>query len=70
MKKPFITVKTKIKVQLIFSFDNHEQQLWECEFKALPIDWNESDLIRNLIENAFPNDIENTKDLVKISMCI
>ena len=70
MKTPFITVKTKIKVQLIFSFDNHEQQMWECEFKALPLDWNESDLIRNLIENAFPNDIENTKDLVKISMCI
>ena len=71
MKKPFIiTVKTKIRVQLIFSFDNHEQQMWECTIKELPLEWKESDLIRNLIENAFPNDIENAKDLVKISMCI
>ena len=70
MKKPFITIKTKIKVQIIFTFDTKEQEMWECEFGALPIDWTQSDWIRNIIENAFEQDIENTKDLVKISMCI
>ena len=70
MKKQFITLKTNIKIEMIFSFQNKEQQLWKCELRAIPIDWNESDFIKNLIENAFHSDIESTKDLVKISMCI
>lgn len=70
MKKQFITLKTNIKIEMIFTFENKEQQLWKCELRTIPIDWNESDFIKNLIENAFHSDIESTKNLIKISMCI
>ena len=68
--KGHLVFNAKMKVQIIFTFDNQEQQLWNTEMKCIPIEMKESTWIKHLIELAFNDDINLTKDLVKISMCI
>ena len=68
--KGHLVFNARMKVQIIFTFDNQEQQLWNTEMKCIPIEMKESTWIRHLIELAFNDDINLTKDLVKISMCI
>ena len=59
-----------MNVEIIFTFDNQEQQMWNTKMKFIPLDMNESEWIKHLIERAFHNDMHLTKDLCKISMCI
>ena len=66
----FALYDTPMKIQMIFSFDNQEQQMWNTKMKFIPLDMNESEWIKHLIERAFHNDMHLTKDLCKISMCI
>mgnify|MGYP003151076064 FL=1 len=68
--KGHLVFNARMKVQIIFTFDNQEQQLWNTEMKCIPIEMKESTWIKHLIELAFNDDINLTKDLVKISMCI
>ena len=66
----FALYDTPMKIQMIFSFDNKDQQMWNTEMKFIPIEIKESEWIKDLIEMAFRDDINLTKDLYKISMCI
>ena len=65
-----LVFKAEMKVQIIFSFDNKDQQMWNTKMKCIPVEMEESEWIRDLIITAFHNDIHNANDLVKISMCI
>ena len=66
----FALYDTPMKIQMIFSFDNQEQQMWNTKMKFIPLDMKESEWIKSLIERAFHKDMHLTKDLYKISMCI
>ena len=70
MKKGNLVLNVKMNVEMIFSFDNQDQQMWNTEMKFIPIEIKESEWIKDLIEMAFHDDIHLTKDLYKISMCI
>jgi hypothetical protein len=59
-----------IKVEMIFSFDNNEQQMWRTEVSKISVDAPEHELIRDLIKSAFEDDLALTKDLYKISMAV
>ena len=65
-----IAFDATMNVEMIFSFDNQEQQMWNTKMKFIPLDMKESEWIKSLIEKAFHDDINLTKDLYKISMCI
>jgi|TARA_R100001530_G_scaffold8178_1_gene8646 hypothetical protein len=65
-----IAFNATMNVEMIFSFDNQEQQMWNTQMKFIPLDMKESEWIKSLIERAFHKDIHLTKDLYKISMCI
>ena len=69
-KKGHLIFNAKMKVQIIFTFDNKDQQMWNTEMKFIPLDMEESEWIKHLIETAFYKDMHNANDLVKISMCI
>ena len=65
-----IAFNAMMNVEIIFTFDNQEQQMWNTKMKFIPLDMKESEWIKSLIERAFHNDMHLTKDLCKISMCI
>tara|TARA_Y100000310_G_C20468234_1_gene708714 strand:+ start:152 stop:703 length:552 start_codon:yes stop_codon:yes gene_type:complete len=65
-----IAFNATMNVEMIFSFDNQEQQMWNTKMKFIPLDMKESEWIKSLIERAFHKDMHLTKDLYKISMCI
>ena len=69
-KKGHLVLNAIMNVQMIFSFDNKEQQMWNIKLNCIPIEMKESEWIKDLIEMAFHDDINLTKDLYKISMCI
>ncbi len=69
-EKDNLIFNATMNVQIIFTFDNQEQQMWNTKMKFIPLDMKESEWIKHLIERAFHNDMHLTKDLCKISMCI
>ena len=70
MEKQHLVFNAKMKVQMIFTFDNKDQQMWDTTMRVVPIEMKESEWIQSLIKEAFKEDLHNANDLVKISMCI
>ena len=42
-----------MKVEMIFTFDNKDQQLWNVTMRVVPIEMKESEWIQSLIKEAF-----------------
>ena len=68
--KGHLVFNAELRVQIIFTFDNQEQQMWNTTMRVIPIEMKESEWIQSLIKMAFEKDLHNANDLVKISMCI
>ena len=45
MKKGNLILNVKMNVEMIFSFDNKDQQMWNTEMKFIPIEIKESEWI-------------------------
>ena len=65
-----LALNAKLNIEVIFTFDGKDQQMWHTTMKVIPLDMKESEWIRSLIQLAFENDMHEANDLVKISMCI
>ena len=65
-----LALNAKLNIEVIFTFDGKDQQMWRTTMKVIPLDMKESEWIRSLIQLAFENDMHEANDLVKISMCI
>tara|TARA_R100000773_G_C4155533_1_gene75661 strand:- start:135 stop:548 length:414 start_codon:yes stop_codon:yes gene_type:complete len=65
-----LALNAKVDIEIIFTFDGKDQQMWHTTMKVIPLDMKESEWIRSLIQLAFANDMHEANDLVKISMCI
>ena len=50
MKKQHLVFNAKMKVEMIFTFDNKDQQLWRTTMRVVPIEMKESEWIRSLIK--------------------
>jgi len=59
----------RMTVQCIFSFDSKTQDIYDMSMNV-PSDIKESDWIRGIIEHVYEDNMHDTKDLWKISMCI
>tara|TARA_R100001510_G_C7458122_1_gene79881 strand:- start:55 stop:468 length:414 start_codon:yes stop_codon:yes gene_type:complete len=68
--KGHLVFNAEMRVQIIFTFDSQEQQMWNTTMRVIPIEMKESEWIQSLIKMAFEKDLHNANDLVKISMCI
>ena len=68
--KGHLVFNAELRVQIIFTFDSQEQQMWNTTMRVIPIEMKESEWIQSLIKMAFEKDLHNANDLVKISMCI
>ena len=58
-----------MEVQCIFSFDNKNQDIYDISMDV-PINSAESGWIKSIIENVYKTNMDYTKDLWKMSLCI
>ena len=69
MKEMKIGFKPKIDVNIIFSFDNQEQEMSDIEWTCTDINKDEAELIRELILIPYYKEQHLLRSLYKISMC-
>ena len=67
---PRIVFTQPIDIEIILSYDNKDQQMWNTTIRKLSVDCTEIELMRGLIESAFKSDMNYANDLCKISMCV
>ena len=59
-----------ISVEIIYSFDNKEQEMWSFDYFLKDVLMSEDKLVRDLITRPYTDDLKTLDDLYKVSMCL
>jgi len=58
-----------ISVEIIYSFDNKEQEMWSFAYFLKDVLMSEDKLVRDLITRPYTDDLKTLDDFYKVSMC-
>ena len=64
-----IAFKPLISVEIIYSFDNKEQEMWSFNYFLEDVLMSEDKLVKDLITRPYVDVLETLNDLYKVSMC-
>src|SRR5210317_2189428 len=65
-----IAFKPLISVEIIYGFDNKEQEMWSFDYFLEDVLMSEDKLVKDLITRPYTDDLEILDDLFKVSMCL
>ena len=65
-----IAFKPLISVEIIYSFDNKEQEMWSFDYFLEDVLMSEDKLVKDLITRPYTDDLKTLDDLYKVSMCL
>jgi hypothetical protein len=65
-----IAFKPLISVEIIYSFDNKDQEMWSFDYFLEDVLMSEDKLIKDLITRPYTDDLKTLDDLFKVSMCL
>ena len=65
-----IAFKPLISVEIIYSFDNKEQDMWSFDYFLEDVLMSEDNLVRDIITRPYVDVLETLDDLYKVSICL
>ena len=65
-----IAFKPLISVEIIYSFDNKEQDMWSFDYFLEDVLMSEDKLVRDIITRPYVDVLETLDDLYKVSICL